>query len=284
MNPFQENGQYAGELYAIGDLQGCYPSLVGLLEQIPPEAPLVFVGDLVNRGPQSLETLRAVKDLSDSGRARCLLGNHDLHLLAVAAGHAKPHGKDTILPILEAPDRDELIDWLRGQKLAIYDAASKALFVHAAAHPSWDLALTLKLANEAEEFLSSDGWKEYLKDMYGPADWNPEARGPERMRGILNTFTRTRFVDKSTGALDFGAKGGPSEAGDGLIPWFDYGKRKMKDQLIVFGHWSMLGLMLRPNLIAIDTGCLWGGSLTAIRMRDRRIFTEHCPMWCNPGK
>ena len=283
MKPFRENECHSGDLYAIGDLQGCCESLVGLLEQIPQEAPLVFVGDLVNRGPQSLETLRLVKSLSESGRARCILGNHDLHLLAVAAGHAKPHGKDPITPILDAPDREELIGWLRRQKLAIFDPDCDALFVHAAVHPSWDLGLTLRLASEVETSLSGDSWKDYLKDMYGASEWDPKATGAARMRSILNALTRTRFVDKDSGHLDFDSKGGPSDAGGNLVPWFDFKERKLKNQLIVFGHWSMLGLMLRPKLIAIDTGCLWGGSLTAIRMRDRRIFTEHCPMWCRPG-
>ena len=273
-------GLNTSSVIAIGDLQGCYESLEGLLEQLPDTAPLIFMGDLVNRGPQSLETLRRVKELQESGRAQCLLGNHDLHLLAVAAGHGNVHRRDTITPILEAPDADELIGWLRRQKIAIYEAG--ALFVHAGVHPSWSLEDALKLAQEAESHLSGDGWKDYLKDMYGPSQWAPDLTGSERMRAIFNAFTRIRFV-KEDGTLDFDTREGLAQAPAGLTPWFLRTDRRLLDQLIVIGHRSMLGLMLRPNLIAIDTGCLWGGSLTAIRMSDRRIFMERCPLWCEPS-
>ena len=273
-------GLNTSSVIAIGDLQGCYESLEGLLEQLPDTAPLIFMGDLVNRGPQSLETLRRVKELQESGRAQCLLGNHDLHLLAVAAGHGNVHRRDTITPILEAPDADELIGWLRRQKIAIYEEG--ALFVHAGVHPSWSLEDALKLAQEAESHLSGDGWKDYLKDMYGPSQWAPGLTGSERMRAIFNAFTRIRFV-KEDGTLDFDTREGLAQAPAGLTPWFLRTDRRLLDPLIVIGQWSMLGLMLRPNLIAIDTGCLWGGSLTAIRMSDRRIFMERCPLWCEPS-
>ena len=268
-------------VYAIGDLQGCLDSLVGLLEQIPGDAPLVIMGDLVNRGPQSLETLRRVKQLEESGRAKCLLGNHDLHRLACAAGHGTVHGKDTIGPILEAPDRDGLIDWLRRQKIAIYEDG--ALFVHAGVNPAWTLEDALRLAGEAEAGLSGKGWRDYIDNMYGGEQWDPSLPGSARMRAIFNSFTRIRFV-KPDGTLDFDTREGLKQAPAGLVPWFERRDRKLFGQLIVIGHWSMLGLMLRPNLIAIDAGCLWGGERTAIRMSDRRILTERCPLWCEPGR
>ena len=202
--------------FAIGDLQGCLESLDGLLEQLPEDAPLIFLGDLVNRGPESLATLRRVAGLGS--RARCLLGNHDLHLLAVAAGASKVHKKDTIGEIYEAPDADELI------------------------------------------------------------------KGGERMQAILNCFTRMRFVDKKTAELDFKQKEDIGSAPKHLIPWFEYSKRPMAGTPICFGHWSMLGLIRRDDIVAIDTGCLWGGKLTAVRFPDRRIYQEDCPCWADPFK
>ncbi len=266
--------------YAIGDLQGCLESLDGLLEQIPEDAPLIFLGDLVNRGPESLATLRRIKNMG--ARAQCLLGNHDLHLLAVAAGASKVHKKDTIGEIFEAPDADELIDWLRHQSIMI--ETPEATFVHAGIHPLWSLEKARSLAKEAEIMLQGKSWKKMLKQMYGNNDWDEALEGPERLQAILNCFTRMRFVDRQTGALDFKQKEDIGSAPKHLIPWFEYEARPAASTTICFGHWSMLGLIRRPNIIAIDTGCLWGGQLTAVRFPDRKILQEPCPCWADPLK
>ena len=294
----------SGTLFAIGDLQGCLESLEELLTQLPQDAELLFVGDLVNRGPQSLQTLRFVKNLGS--RARSILGNHDLHLLAVAAGAGEMHKKDTIADILSAPDRDELINWLRNQPLLIEQG--DVLFAHAGIHPLWDLsdlalaackstvislmgeryvktrqfATKTKGAQEAHEALAGPQWQRWLQGMYGNTQWSPDLTGEKRMRAILNGFTRMRFVNALTGELDFDLKEGAGTAPKGWVPWFEYKHRLLCDHTICFGHWSMLGLINRPNLVAIDTGCLWGGELTAVRFPDRRIFQEKCPCWANP--
>ncbi len=265
-------------LYAIGDIQGCLESLQNLLEQLPQNARIVFTGDLVNRGPQSLATLRFVKSLGD--RARTTLGNHDLHLLAVAAGAGRVHRRDTIQEVLDAPDSKELIDWLRRQPLMIEDMG--VTFVHAGINPKWTLSEARDLAAEAHEALSGKHWKKWLEGMYGNTRWEKNLKGASRMRAILNAFTRMRFVDRETGELDFEQKEGVGSAPENLIPWFEFEGRTARDALICFGHWSMLGLVNRPNLVAIDTGCLWGGRLTAVRFPDRRFFEEVCPCWANP--
>lgn len=266
------------DLFAIGDLQGCLESLEGLLEQLPADAELLFLGDLVNRGPQSLETLRFVKALGD--RAEALLGNHDLHLLAVAAGAGEMHRKDTIGEILEAPDRDELIDWLRRRPLML--EREGFVFAHAGIHPLWDLDTARSLARETEAALSGSGWKSALAHMYGNTQWDPGLTGEDRIRATLNAFTRMRFVDRRTGALDFDQKEGVGTAPEHLVPWFRFPERRLAGTPVCFGHWSMLGRISRPDLVAIDTGCLWGGELTAMRVSDRRFFTEKCPCWANP--
>lgn len=268
----------SGEVFAIGDIQGCFKSLEGLLEQLPADARLVFVGDLVNRGPDSLAVLRFIKSLGD--RARTTLGNHDLHLLAVAAGAGKAHKKDTIQSVLEAPDAEALIDWLRAQPLLVEDEG--VVFVHAGIHPLWSLEKARELAAEAHEALSGPDWRTWLQGMYGNTQWSESLEGPHRMRAILNAFTRMRFVNKQTGELDFDLKEGAASAPADFVPWFEYPDRKTADVLVCFGHWSMLGLINRPNIVAIDTGCLWGGRLTAVRFPDRRFFEEPCPCWADP--
>lgn len=270
------------ELFAIGDLQGCLESLEGLLEQIPADAELLFLGDLVNRGPQSLETLRFVMRLGD--RAEAILGNHDLHLLAVAAGAGKIHRKDTIGEILEAPDCDELIDWLRRRPLMV--ERSGFVFAHAGVHPLWDLDTARRLARGAEARLASPGWKAALATMYGATQWRESLSGDDLLRATFNGFTRMRFVDRVTGELDFDQKEGVGTAPDNLVPWFRYERRRLAGTPICFGHWSMLGLINHPDLVAIDTGCLWGGELTAVRvserLSERRFLTEKCPCWADP--
>ena len=266
------------ECFAIGDLQGCLESLEGLLEQLPADAELLFLGDLVNRGPQSLATLRFVRRLGN--RAQALLGNHDLHLLAVAAGAGEVHRKDTIGEILAAPDCDELIDWLRRRPLML--ERNGFVFAHAGIHPLWDLDTARGLARETEVALSGPDWKQALAHMYGNTQWHPKLTGEDRLRATLNVFTRMRFVDRITGELDFDQKEGVGTAPEHLIPWFRYPGRVLAGTPICFGHWSMLGLINQPDLVAIDTGCLWGGELTAMRLSDRRFFTEKCPCWANP--
>ena len=265
-------------IYAIGDLQGCRESLDLLLEDIPEEAPLIFVGDLVNRGPESLATLRRVIGLGD--RACCVLGNHDLHLLAAAAGAKKVSKKDTITDILNAPDAADLIDWVRRQPILIEEAG--IIFVHAGIHPLWTLKKARQLAGEAQDMLKGDSWQAILREMYGNLNWDDKLEGAERMQAILNAFTRMRFVHRKTGELDFKQKEDIGSAPKSLVPWFEYEDRVLKGTPICFGHWSMLGLVNRPDIVAIDTGCLWGGELTAIRFPDRKIIQEKCPCWADP--
>lgn len=260
---------------AIGDLQGCSEPLQRLLSTCDDgREPIWFCGDLVNRGPDSLGTLRAVMALGD--RARSVLGNHDLHLLAVATGarSATKRG-DTMQDILDAPDRDELVDWLRHRPLAIHDAGH--LMVHAGVVPPWDLAMTLELAHEVEKALRSRHWVDFLRTMYGnkPNQWRDDLTGDDRRRAIVNVLTRVRYL-RPDGSLDFDSKLGP-EATPGLVPWFDAPGRRTADTTIVFGHWSTLGLVQRPNLIALDTGCVWGGCLSAMRLETRELWQVRCP-------
>ena len=269
-------------VYAVGDIQGCLDSLDELMDQLPNDARLIFLGDVINRGPRSLDSLRRVKKLIDSGKSLgMVLGNHDLHLLAVAAGAGKLHRKDTIGEILTAPDRDELIDWLRRQPLLLeVPQAPDFVFVHAGIPPQWSMKEARSRAREIETMLRSDDWARHLAGMYGN-DTDPEtADSAARMRAILNSLTRMRYLTRD-GEQDFGPKMNPKQAPKGVQPWFDF-KRRVK-KTIVFGHWSTLGLVMRKNVIALDTGCLWGGELTAVRLSDRRIYTQQCPQWSAPA-
>jgi bis(5'-nucleosyl)-tetraphosphatase (symmetrical) len=261
-------------LIAIGDLQGCAGSLDRLLARLPADARLVFVGDLVNRGPDSLGALRRVRALGE--RAVALLGNHDLHLLAVAAGIRAAHDDDTLQPILDAPDAAELIDWVRARPIAHYEEG--ALFVHAGVLPQWTRERTLALAGEVEQELRSPGFRGFLARMYGnrPAQWNDELRGADRLRCILNALTRVRFVS-AAGEMDLKLKGDAANAPPGWMPWFDHPERATRADTVIFGHWSTLGLMLRPDAIAIDTGCVWGGRLTALHWPSRALVQVECP-------
>lgn len=251
---------------AIGDLQGCLDPLLELLDAIERDAPgrpLWFCGDLVNRGPQSLETLRFVRDLGD--RAVSVLGNHDLHLLAVAHGIRRAHRNDTLDPILTAPDRDALLEWLRHRPLAHH--AHAHLLVHAGVMPAWRVADTLALAAEVEAGLRGADVRGFLSTMYGnePARWSDALEGADRRRLVINALTRMRFLTRD-GAIDFSHKEGADNAPDALVPWFDAPDRRTHDTTMVFGHWSALGLRLRDNLVALDTGCVWGGALTAVEL------------------
>jgi len=250
--------------YAIGDIQGCYDDLIKLLEQIKfneTDDSLWFVGDLVNRGPQSLETLRFVKSLGHS--AITVLGNHDLHLLAMFFGSGKK--SDTLEPILKAVDRDELLHWLRHRPLMHYDEKLNFNMLHAGLPPQWTIEQARDLATEVEEVLQGKDHADYFADMYGdkPRLWTEELTGMKRWRYITNCLTRLRFCSTS-GKLVLSEKGPPSESD--YIPWFKHPERKSKEARIVFGHWSTLGLLQTDNIWSIDTGCLWGGSMTAIEL------------------
>ena len=250
------------KIYAVGDVQGCAPSLKALVKKLPKKSNLIFLGDLVNRGPDSLGALRQLKSLQESGRAECILGNHDLHLLAIDAGLRNTKGLDTVDAILKAPDRKELINWMRNRPMALSNG--KVLTVHAGVLPQWDLQQTIECAQEVEKALRSKSYKEFLANMYGntPNKWSSSLKGYERLRLITNALTRMRFCTPS-GQMDFESKEGLENGPKGYIPWFNVPKRKTTDTLIYFGHWSTLGLLRRSNVIGLDTGCVWGGKLTA---------------------
>jgi bis(5'-nucleosyl)-tetraphosphatase (symmetrical) len=269
--------------YAIGDLQGCQPKLTELLEKIRSAcaAPrLIFVGDLVNRGPRSLATLRQVRALGDT--TNVVLGNHDLHLLAVAQGIRKPHRSDTLNDILEAPDRDELLDWLRHRPLALFENGH--LIVHGGVPPQWTAQQTMDLAHEVETVLRGPDWVEFLRQMYGntPVRWDDTLEGVDRLRCIVNALTRIRFCT-ADGSMDLSISKGVETELPGYMRWFDVPGRKTEDVTVVFGHWSTLGLILRPNLISLDTGCLWGGKLSAVNLDDRSVMQVDCPQFQRPG-
>jgi len=255
------------KIYAVGDVQGCGPSLKALVKKLPKKSNLIFLGDLVNRGPDSLGALRQLKSLQESGRAECILGNHDLHLLAIDAGLRKTKGLDTVDAILEAPDRKELIDWIRHRPMALSNG--KVLTVHAGVLPQWDLQQTIECAQEVEKALRSKSYKEFLANMYGntPNKWSNSLKGYERLRLITNTLTRMRFCTPS-GQMEFESKEGLEDGPKGYIPWFNTPKRKTADILVYFGHWSTLGLLRLNNVIGLDTGCVWGGKLTALEIAD----------------
>ena len=269
--------------YAIGDIQGCHARALALIEKIrsrTPNARFVFVGDAVNRGPESLPMLREVRALGDS--ADMVLGNHDLHLLAVANGIRKPGRSDTLDDILSAPDRDDLLDWLRFRPLALREA--DYLMVHAGLVPQWTAAQALELAHEVETVLRGPDWLTFLRGMYGnePARWDDKLQGVDRLRCIVNALTRIRFCS-ADGTMDFHTKDGAGEAPDGFMPWFDVPGRRSLDATVVSGHWSTLGLVMRPDFIALDTGCVWGGQLTAVCLEDREIVQVDCPQYQAPG-
>jgi len=269
-------------IYAIGDPQGCHDQFSALLDKIhavTPDAQIVVVGDIVNRGPKSLATLRRVREIG----ARIVLGNHDLNLLAVAAGLRKPHRSDTLGDILAAADRDELLTWLRHQPLALFEQGH--LCVHAGVLPQWNVKETLALAREVESALQAPDWVDFLRKMYGnePAAWDDGLQGSARLRCIVNALTRVRYCT-ADGTMDFKSKEGliESTAADGLMPWFQLPQRRTADTPIVFGHWSTLGLIVLPNLISLDTGCVWGGQLSAVNLDDHTVIQVGCPQHQEP--
>jgi bis(5'-nucleosyl)-tetraphosphatase (symmetrical) len=271
--------------YLMGDVQGCCDALDRLLAEIgfsPSRDRLCVLGDLVNRGPQSMPTLQRLRSLGNA--ATCLLGNHDLHLLAVSQGVRKPHRNDTLDPILQAPDRDAWLDWVRQQSLAA--SFSGWLCVHAGVAPAWTADLTLTLADEVQQVLRGPSWRDFLDVMYGnrPDAWSASLTGHDRLRLIVNVLTRIRFVD-GRGRLDLESKGSADKAPSGFVPWFEAPARQTRGVPIAFGHWSTLGLIDRPDLLAIDTGCVWGGSLTVVRVDGGRrdIGQVRCEQARKPG-
>ncbi|MFP4154086.1 MAG: symmetrical bis(5'-nucleosyl)-tetraphosphatase [Halothiobacillaceae bacterium] len=276
-------------VYAIGDLQGCLDPLERLLERLcfdQATDQLWFVGDLVNRGPQSLEALRFVRALGDS--AVTVLGNHDLHLLACAHTGRKPKKKDTLQPVLEAPDRDELLDWLRRRPLLHRDRRLDWTLVHAGIPPEWDLDTTEAQARDAEAMLRGPDVAALLEQMYGdrPRRWSTTLTGIDRLRYTINGLTRMRYCRKD-GAMALDAKSAPDQAAEaGLIPWFNFPRRRSEGERIVFGHWSTLGpAKARNHTWGIDQGCLWGGCLTALQLDapSARVTQQPCRQFMAPG-
>lgn len=264
--------------YAIGDIQGCFTDLENLLKKIQFDSThdtLWFTGDLVNRGPLSLETLRFVKSLGN--KQHTVLGNHDLHLLALAYGAHPGSADDTLMPILDAPDRDELLDWLCQQPLLHHDEALGFVMVHAGLAHNWDLKTAKSLAHEVETVLRSDQKYDFFNHMYGnhPDHWDATLTGYDRLRCITNYFTRLRFCYPD-GRLELKNKGKVEHA-ENLIPWFQVPHRINKDIKIIFGHWAALGgITHTPNTYALDTGCVWGHSLTAMRLEDESYTSVSC--------
>ncbi len=248
--------------YAIGDVHGCSDTLNKVLKKLPSDANLLFIGDLINRGPKSLKALRTLKKLGS--RAVSLLGNHDLHLLAVSCGVREIHPTDTIQEILDAPDAEELLDWIRTWPMAL--EVNGFLAVHAATHWSWTKHKTLKLAHEVEECLRGKDWRDHMAKLFGKTQWEHGLKGHKRLRAIVNVLTRTRYLT-ADGEMDFKNHLSPSETDPALIPWFMFPGRKTADVPIVFGHWSTLGIVDYPNIYSTDTACLWGGSLTARELK-----------------
>ena len=281
-------------LYMIGDLQGCHEPLQRLLRKLdfsPSRDTLYLLGDLVNRGPDSLAVLRSLEQLGDA--AQCLLGNHDLNLLGIRHGLRKPHRGDTVQQVLNAPDSEALLDWLRHRSMAMF--AHGWLMVHAGVLPQWSVAQTLALAGEVERALRGPDLAGFLQGMYGntPDRWDDSLAGAERLRVIVNALTRMRFCT-ADGTMEFASSGGTQTALPGYLPWFELPGRQTTDVPIAFGHWSTLGTEtaaagggLLANTLPLDTGCVWGGCLTAARLSDApgryRLVTVNCEQSQAPG-
>ena len=266
-------------VYAIGDVQGCFSALTALLAEIrfnAREDTLWFVGDLVNRGPDSLAVLRFIKGLGE--RTVCVLGNHDLHLLARAYGKVDAKPLDTLAPIMAAPDRVTLVEWLRQQPLFHHDEALGYSLIHAGIAPRWDLAQAQRCAHEVEAQLKGPAIEEFLTHLYGnqPDHWDARLQGWERLRAITNTLTRLRYCDVA-GHMAWREKGAPGTQAPGLYPWFAVPGRVTWPSTILFGHWSALGLWSGAGTIGLDGGCVWGGRLSAVRLSDRQFFSVSCP-------
>ncbi len=254
--------------YLLGDLQGCDQAFARLLDHLrfdPAHDRLVVLGDAVNRGPGSAACLRRLMGLGAS--AQCLLGNHDLHLLAVAEGVRRAHRSDTLDDILHAPDRDELLHWVRERPLALLEQGW--LLVHAGVMPEWSVQQTLQLAAEVEGQLRSQDLRGFLADLFGnePARWSPDLRDSERWRLTVNALTRLRYIDTRDGSIDFHCKQAPAGAPPELLPWFAIPGRATRGTPMAFGHWSTLGLSWSEGALCLDSGCLWGGALSCLRLQ-----------------
>lgn len=260
--------------YAIGDIQGCYRSFQNLLSLInfSHEDRLWLAGDLVNRGPQSLEVLRFVKSLGN--RAISVLGNHDLHLLAIRSGLTSRKLGKTLRPIIQAPDCDELLDWLQQQPMLAEDRELGYVMTHAGLPHIWSLSQARGYAREIEQALRGDGAADFFANMYGdePRGWSERLEGPERLRTLTNYFTRMRFID-AAGNLDFSANEGLDSQPPGYLPWFRQPRREPLPARILCGHWAALGFYETDEMIALDSGCVWGNRLTAVRLEDRAQFS-----------
>lgn len=282
-------------LYLIGDVQGCDSALKHLLDRIsfsPSRDTLFFLGDLVNRGPDSAGVLRRLMGYGPA--ARCVLGNHDLHLLAIAHGVRSPHRKDTLNPLLAATDCSAMLDWLRSQRMAILEpiGGHEVLMVHAGVLPGWSASKTIALASEVEAVLHSPSLGDFLKEMYGdqPAAWNDALTGSARLRVIVNALTRLRFCS-TQGLMEFASKDGADAAPPGYLPWYEIPGRLSASVTIAFGHWSTLGWLNRPDVLALDTGCVWGGCLSALQLSGsgpdtpltQQLFQVHCSQAQKPG-
>lgn len=273
-------------IYWIGDIQGCdgpLERLLNVLDFSPSRDHLIVLGDLINRGPESAAVLRRLMALQ--GSVACVLGNHDLHGLAVACGKSQPRRLDTLAPLLEAPDKQILLDWLRRQSLALWSHG--VLSVHAGVLPSWTTAQTMALAGEVEAVLQSADWPEFFTHMYGnsPAAWRNDLAGHDRLRTIVNVLTRLRFCT-ADGVMEFATKEAAEKAPEGHMAWFDVPERQTANVTVAFGHWSTLGTPKRPNIWALDTGCVWGGCLSAMRLsQDGRheLLQVPCAQAQKPG-
>jgi bis(5'-nucleosyl)-tetraphosphatase (symmetrical) len=273
--------------YLVGDLQGCDAPLGRLLAKLdfsPSRDTLYLLGDLVNRGPASAAVLRRLMALGDA--AHCLLGNHDLSLLAVAHGHRAPHRNDTMDDILQAADREAMLDWLRHRSMALH--AHGILMVHGGVLPQWSLQQVLALAGEVEAVLRGADLPAFLAHMWGnqPDRWDDALTGADRLRVVVNALTRLRFCTPQ-GVMDLKASGRPDQAPAGMLPWFDVPERRTSRECIAFGHWSTLGYVRRPDIIALDTGCVWGGCLSALRLAadgSHELIQEQCEQSQAPGE
>jgi bis(5'-nucleosyl)-tetraphosphatase (symmetrical) len=276
-------------VYAIGDIQGCYDELMALLEQIdfsPQKDRLWFTGDLVNRGPKSLEVLRFVKSLGE--RAVTVLGNHDLHLLALSQGNLSHYKHGTLDEIMQAPDRRELIEWLRHRPLMYHHEKRGYSLIHAGLAPQWDLAAAQACARELESALRGPGFHDFCQRIYGnqPERWRDDLDGMDRLRFITNAFTRLRFCT-GDGRLAMHDKGAPGSQSDDSLPWYEVPGRRTENDRILFGHWSTLGYRRIGNVWCLDSGCLWGGSLSALRLsknREPKAVQLKCAGALQPGK
>jgi len=279
-------------LYLIGDVQGCDSALQQLLSKIsfsPSRDTLYLLGDLVNRGPDSVGVLRRL--MGYGAAAQCLLGNHDLHLLAASVGARKPSRKDTLDAVLQAPDRHAMLEWLRHQRLALLQPHQSYLYlmVHAGVLPSWTAMQTIALAKEVEDALRGPGLADFLHQMYGnaPAQWHDDLTGADRLRVIVNVLTRLRFCTPA-GKMEFSVSDGAAAAPSGYLPWFAVPGRQTANVRVAFGHWSTLGWLNRPDVLALDTGCVWGGCLSALKLASspdtaHELIQVRCQQAQKPG-